>query len=384
MSNIIMNIPSEIISIVCNFLSPVDGSRLASCNKWLQDCIPVPLRIRILSRHAEIAQSFFVSEPATGRMLRHGESLQYRQPYFFWLYDNEHSQCVRLKRDFSIAGGHELALLVDQCTNGDRRRFQMLQVVYQANLDEQEEELIDETRREFIPWNQVVGLSIGGEIETDSRYANSKIRKLLSAVPGGLATSWQVTTATFGTAEEMIILPRSEEYDSIHRKASTALEIHPQSVFHCSFGKEKYYSARSLETGTLEFEREHTTIIKFEVWTENGYLIVLADNMDCSLAVPLMFDGTEKIAFEPLMELCYNMEPCYYFHEIRYYLAVSADKQSNSTISYSEGVRHCANNTFDPVKKCITIRCKSGDVPDMDIPNIPRDEDRIFSCVMIL
>lgn len=387
--------PTDVITLIADYLSPVDASRLACCNKSLMKCLPIhPLQIRIISRDrsvGQLAQSFFVSERQNGRMLRHGESLQYGKPYLLWVYDADRRQRVELKRHLPFAdGGHDIALEARQRTSKDIARVQTWEVIDLAagNISAKNVEATEHITRE-VPWNQAVRLSVKGESSiSDLKYDCSTNQSFLSAKleTDGSTRQWVTCASKVGAQEEFLLVPRGKPFDTcispIEELHATALKIQPQRVFQYGSGEGRYYSARSLETGTLlgPSKRQHA-VVKFELWTENGCLLVQAVNLHFSIEVPIVMRDREYETFEfdPLLELCYNMYDGYFWH-IRYYMAVSADTQSNESADTYDGLVSGSDHPsfFNRDKKRLVFKCLHGDHPNSGVRNIPRNRQRLF------
>jgi len=420
--------PSDIINKFAEWLSPQEISRFASSEKSLRTILPAhPLRIKILTRDRKhiLNHSFLVSDEG-GRTLRHEEHLKFGRKYRFWLYDELRFNRVDLVRQIPIGDGFDITLQPQQRKEGDFCLLQLWNISHSENASD----------GDLIEWNTEIGLSVGGD-QDESRRASSVERKLLSfsqkAIkfdvdqsdkPSFTGAQWHATTDTWGPNEKMCIVRSDDEtrtstikkaseylsktllrhsskekeetalskdnedtYDLLKTITKTTLEFRAPRVLHDDRGLIGYYSQRSLKAGTIDFERYHATV-KFELWTDNGYMILKSESLDYALAIPIIFNNKyDAIPNEPeVLDAYYNIK-YFYAWAGKFYLAASADAKIdvfNSTPLEGFGERSKVDGKPDETKKRYIMNYNEREeTAKLDkTVEFPRDPSVFFYCVL--
>lgn len=396
----IQSFPSDILNLISELLCPKDISYLASCNQHLAEVLPVhPLRIQIETSDSKhiLDHAFFVSDEG-GRMLRHSEKLKFNRRYRLWLYDATRQNRVDMVRQIPIGDGFDVTLQPQQRKSGDFCPLQLWKVSHAEN----------KMNDINVEWATELGLSVEGDQE-EPRRASSTESTLLSFSPSvtnsGLDSSnypvtgvqWHSTTNEWGENERMMLRrietnkdrdeTTTEDRDANKQNLKVPLEFRAPRVLHDDRGLLGYYSSRSLEAGTIDFKRYHATV-KFELWTENGYIILKSASLDYSLAIPIILnENYDEIPNEPkVLDLYYNIK-YFYAWAGKFYMAASADAQT-SPDSYTSldsfGIRSKVDGRCDYTKNQFLMNYDEREEtgrPDKS-HRFPRDSSSFFYCVL--
>mmetsp|Transcript_26724 Transcript_26724/g.39525 ORF Transcript_26724/g.39525 Transcript_26724/m.39525 type:complete len:407 (+) Transcript_26724:106-1326(+) len=395
--------PPDIVNLISGLLCPKDISNLASCNKWLSEILPVqPLRVQIQTSDSKhiLDHALFVSDEG-GRMLRHEEHLKLGQRYRLWLYDAIRQNRMDMVRQIPIGDGFDITLQPQQRKPCDFCPLQLWSISHAEN----------KSKDSVVQWGTEIGLSVGGD-QDEPRRASSIESTLLSFSPK-LTTSdgdsssgypvtgvqWHSTTSVWGKNERMILLRKEIDrfqderiVDDTNEKPPTpaikiTLEFRAPRVLHDDRGLLGYYSRRSLKAGTIDLERYHAKV-RFELWTENGYMIVKSESLDYALAIPIILnENYDEIPNEPeVLDLYYNIK-YFYAWAGKFYMAASADAQSSPdsyTSLQSFGERSKVDGSCDDVEKRFVIRYdEREETSQLDKTfKFPRDPSCFFYCVL--
>lgn len=399
----IQSCPPDIVNVISGLLCPKDISNLASCNKCLLEFLPVqPLRIQIQTSDSKhiLDHALFVSDEG-GRMLRHEENLKFGQRYRLWLYDAMRQNRMDIVRQIPIGDGFDITLQPQQRKSGDFCPLQLWSVSHAEN----------KSKDSVVEWGTEIGLSVGGDQDEPCR-ASSMESTLLSFSPkftnsDGVNISgypvtgvqWHSTTNVWGENERMILLRKETDQgkremivDKINENPPTPatkipLEFRAPRVLHDDRGLLGYYSRRSLKAGTVDFQRYHAKV-KFELWTENGYMIVKSESLVYTIAIPIILnENYDEIPNEPgVLDLYYNIK--YFYAWVgKFYMAASADAQTspdNYTSLESFGERSKVDGSCDDIEKRFVIHYDSREErgqPDKTF-SFPRDPSCFFYCVL--
>mmetsp|Transcript_14802 Transcript_14802/g.21838 ORF Transcript_14802/g.21838 Transcript_14802/m.21838 type:complete len:403 (+) Transcript_14802:78-1286(+) len=393
----LINLPNDIILNIAEMLSPVEIAQFASCSRSYRSMLPnPPLRIHILSNNHEMALNhfFFVSEFPSGRVLQNHESLKFCKRYRFWQFDFDRGHRLDLISHLPLRSkGFDLAFAAWQRNRGDRSNLRTWSVELDVNNSDNNIELKEGMD---VPWGSQVGLAVGGDCHKFKGHACSVKRKYLSAVEDVETgeKQWCVFNSVLGECERMKIM-RSDEYSALDKEPSTktSLTIRATPVFYSTRGAFGFYSARSLEGGSLDFGRLQVNV-RFELWTEKGFLHIKADNLSFAFVVP-MKEKEEESSYtsirneHPLLEKLWNVNQNCMF-PVKLYMAASANEHAEGLFPFTTLVAFSTNRALSDIGYCdeemqkFIIKEGGADESSMQqlpFANVERCSLRKFHCV---
>jgi hypothetical protein len=334
-SNVGMDtISSDIVRDIAAMLNPRDAWRLSVCSSHLCDALPLPLRLRIVSRGngSSLKDLFFVS-PADdpSKTLLGTDRLIFGVHYLFWTYDYARDNRVFLGRHIRIS---------ERKGNGQSMHRYNLGL---RPIDPNQTWVVSRGGRggDEVPWEADIGLCVGGE-NSRANQPDSKQRLLLSVT---VDDSWHVTKDFWDTDEQLQFIPhRDDERETIVEKN---LIVHAIPDV-CDRGMYLLYNPDSLKHGSSACEGSHA-IVKFHFWIEDGTMKFRALNLSFTFGVPILEEDKVIVTKQasPLVALFDKNSARW--GSIKYYMATAADVGEGRSLDmdiFMRGVKEHEDHTI--------------------------------------
>jgi hypothetical protein len=333
-SNVGMDtLPGDIVRDIAVMLNPRDAWCLSVCSSHFRDVLPLPLRLRIVSRRNDSSlKDFFFVSPADdpSKTLLGTDRLIFGAHYLFWTYDYARDNRVFLGRHIRISERKGYGQSRYRYNLGLRPIFPNQTWAVSRGGREGEE----------VPWESHIGLCVGGE-NGRANQPDSQQRLLLSATAD---SSWHVTTDFWDTNEQLHLIP-SRDYDR-ETIVEKNLIVHAIPDV-CDRGMYLLYNADSLKYGSSACEGSHA-IVKFRFWIEEGTMKFRALNLPFTFGVPILEEDKVIVTNQasPLVALFDKNSARW--GSIKYYMATAADVGEGRSLDmdiFMRGVKEHEDHT---------------------------------------
>jgi hypothetical protein len=269
------SLPPELLWNVTELLNPAERWRFSATSRRFRELLPVPLRIRIVSRSSNSclkAQLYVSPVDRPTELLSKDDTLKFGVDYLFWTYDYQRENPVYL-------GRHGQKLLYNEephflYTLGLRPRHfnQTWQVSTSSG-----------TNGDPVPFEHMVGLTVGGTHPKPHR-SDSDQRLFLSAHTLTLGSLWYVIQDKWSVDEELQLV-RCPDYAPKDEVVEKELITH--AIPDVLDGGYSLYSPESLRHGQAACELFHATV-HFRYWIEEGMMMFRAVPLKFTFGVPIL------------------------------------------------------------------------------------------------
>ncbi len=349
-----VQLPVELLLYIANqFLNPAERSRLATCNRHLQNILPTPLRIKVVSSRGDgsLQSEFFVShaderKEDPNKFLLSDENLCFGRQYFLWTFDYRRGNKVYLGRH--TRHGHKAT------SNGD------LQYMYTLGLrprsPNQVWEIVGGESGDVVMWGEDIGMSVGG-FNPKPRQPDANQRGLLSCLPASdtaaalagdgndTPNNWCVIGDEWGEQEKLQLVPCPMYVpgDDVKEQPLTVHAI-PEV---CDEGEYLLHSPSSRKDGEVTCEGYHVTV-DFQFWIQDGIMHFFASSLPFSLGIPILQTDERRSGLSPLanlLEIKSARWGC-----VIYYMAVAADVSEGKTLDMERFLRRVTDHRDHTVR----------------------------------
>ena len=428
-------LPNDLIRYIGNeYLNPQERSCLGSTCKSLNNALPVPLRIKIVSSGEEtstdsLKTEFLVSDVQTpNKYLLPNENLIYGQPYLIWTFDYERSNKVYLGRhtrhggrvtdqttetttgQSSPSGNSVFTLGLRPC---QPTQFWKIQTLSGNSADRD---------GDCVMWGEDICLAVSGN--------NPKPRQPDSIHPSVLSCQRQRYGHRDGDSDKQkpgkwcVIDNNNNNYNGgrINEKmqlyrCDTSIPPNISFPYRGHFAKRLSVYAipevsdegeylllnpDSLRDGIVGCEGEHV-VVDFHFWiSDNGIMHLKASALDFSLGIPILetdFEtsvdvGNDDGVASSFLKSNNNKSPLSNLLKIRsarwgcviYYMAVAADANEGVKPDMNRFVNCVTDHSdhgvdYNRVKQMVTVNVRNKNI-DKTISSTSKDPNRLWKFVL--
>jgi hypothetical protein len=344
-------VPSEIVLSIAEMVNPAERWRLSTCCHRFRELMPLPLRIRIVSRSSNsfLQAQFYVSpakEPSN--VLTNDDVLVFGVEYLFWTYDYQRENKVFL-------GKHGQKMLYNEhphflYTLGLRPMHpnQTWKVLQGGE---------EEVEGDPVPFESMIGLDVGGT-NPKKHLPDSSQRLFLSSHTLTMGALWYAIGDKWSTDEELQLI-RSQDYAPSEEVVEKELIVH--AIPDVLDGGYSMYSPESLTHGKAACELYHATV-KFQYWIEGGMMFFYAfPSLQFSFGVPILDEDLvppeTTDPTDPLQILLKKNSSRWW--AIKHYMSTAADVSEGREFSLQSFMR----SAKDHEDHTIVLDKSRGDVP---------------------